>query len=188
MRTRTLPEARAIAAAYDFSGMQILADVGGGYGGLLTTILVENPAMQGILYDMPQVVAGAAPNLARAGVAERCQTIGGDFFISVPAGADGYLLKNILHDWNDERCITLLRHCRQGIQENGRLLVVEVLISPEERMNYAKFLDFKMLVLVNTGERSEAEYAQLLAAAGFRLTRVIPTQVDMYILEAVPVA
>ncbi len=187
MATQTTPWAHAVLDAYDFSGIDTLVDVGGGYGALLAAILTARPAMRGVLYDLPHVIAGAESSLTAAGIADRCGVVAGDFFESVPKGGDGYLLKYILHDWDDSRCETILRNCRDAMTPDGRLLVVEMLIVPGNEPDYAKFLDLNMLVLTGGRERSEEEYRRLFETAGFTLSRIVATPSELSIMEAVPV-
>jgi hypothetical protein len=179
--------AQAVVEAYDFSGLGTLVDVGGGHGSLLAAILAAYPPLRGILYDQPHVVAGARPTLEAAGVADRCAIIGGDFFERVPAGGDAYLLKHILHNWDEPRCAAILRNGRAALPADGRLLVVETLIPPGNEPSYGKYLDLGMLVLLPGCERTEAQYGELLEATGFTLSRVIGTRSELSVLEAMPV-
>jgi O-methyltransferase domain len=164
-------------------------DVGGGYGALLAAVLAAHPPpMRGVLYDRPHVVAGARPRLEAAGLAGRCDVAAGDFFAAVPEGGDAYLLKHVLHDWDDDRCAAILRNCRRAMAGGGgRLLVVEALLPPGNEPSYGKYLDVAMLVLLTGRERGGEEYARLLAAAGFALSRVVPTRSEVSVLEAIPV-
>jgi hypothetical protein len=187
MTDQNAAAAQAVVEAYDFSGLGTLVDVGGGHGSLLAAILAEYPPLRGILHDQPHVVAGARPTLEAAGVADRCDIIGGDFFASVPAGGDAYLLKHILHNWDEPRCAAILKNGRDALPADGRLLVVETLIPAGNEPSYGKYLDLGMLVLLPGRERTEAEYGELLAATGFELSRVIATRSELSILEAVPV-
>jgi hypothetical protein len=177
----------AVVQSYDFSGIAVLVDVGGGEGSLLASILAANPNLQGILFDQPHVVASAAPLLDRAGVAERCQIAAGSFFESVPAGADAYLLKNIVHDWDDETAIAILRRCREAIVDTGKLLVIERVIRPANEPDPAKFLDLTMLVMLGGRERTAEDFERIYAEAGFRLTRVISTGSGLSIIEGAPI-
>ena len=177
----------AIVDAYDFSGVRKVADIGGGYGALLATILAAHPAMQGILFDLPHVIAGSSPTLEAAGVMERCQVVSGDFFETAPKSGERYILKHILHDWDEDRCWMILRNCRQVMPAHGRLLIIEILISSANETDYGKFLDVNMLVLLRGRERTEAEYRAQLAATGFALSRVISTQSELSILECLPI-
>lgn len=190
MAEQTRPWSRAVLAAYDFSAAGTIVDVGGGYGALLAAILAAHAHVRGILLDLPHVVERARPLLADAD-ADRCTVVAGDFFDAVPAGGDTYLLKNILHDWDDERCVTILRNCRKAISAAGRLLVVEVII-PSGRghrhvPHYGHYFDLNMLVHLTGRERDEAEYRKLFDAAGFELSRVIETAADVSVLDARPV-
>ncbi|HEX4899724.1 MAG TPA: methyltransferase [Pyrinomonadaceae bacterium] len=186
MSSLTAAANKAIIASYDFSQIRKIVDVGGGHGALITSILNANPALKGILFDAPSVVAGAAERIQAAGLGDRCETIGGDFFQSVPGGADAYILKWIIHDWDDERAITILQHCRSGITSDGRLLLVDVVIPPGDEPHFGKFMDLNMLVITGGLERTEAEFKKLLASGGFSLVRVVPTESPFSIVEARP--
>lgn len=180
-------EADAVAAAYDFGGFGTLVDVGGGHGHLLATILKKTPKLRGVVFDAPHVVVGAAPLLKEMGVADRCTAEGGDFFKSVPAGGDAYILKHIIHDWNDADCGRILRNVRAVSKPGTKLLLVELVIPPGDDPHPGKILDLEMLIVASGKERTEAEYAKLVADAGFRLTRVVPTQSPASVVEAVAV-
>ncbi|OBF15675.1 methyltransferase [Mycobacterium sp. ACS4331] len=173
--------------AYDFSGCRRIVDVGGGHGGLLAAVLTRAPQASGVLFDRPSVVAGAADVLEPAGVATRCQTHGGSFFESVPAGGDTYLLKAIIHDWDDEQSVAILRNVRTAIADGGRVLLWEMVLPDGAPNNIGFLIDLEMLVSAGGRERTEAQYRKLLADAGFRLTRVVPTASPLSIIEAVPV-
>lgn len=177
---------RALVAAYDFSPFGTVIDVGGGHGRMLAAILAAYPTVRGVLFDQPRVVAGAESQLAAAGVAARCELVGGDFFESVPAGGDAYVLAQILHDWDDGRSARILANCRRAIAPNGRLLLVELVIAPGNAPDFGTFLDLHMMTLLGGRERTAEEYAALLAAAGFELGRVVPTGAGASIVEAVP--
>lgn len=177
----------AVMDAYDFSPFHTIVDVGGSYGTLLAAILRSNPTAQGILFDQPHVIATAGEQLEAAGVAERCTTVGGDFFVEVPAGGDAYLLAQILHDWDDECSVAILRQCRRVVPAHGKLLVIELVLPPGEEPFLGKWLDLHMLVMVGARERTAAEYEALFRAAGFALARVIPTTAGQSIVEAIPV-
>lgn len=176
----------AILSRYVFSGIRKLVDVGGGHGGLITSILEAHPEMRGVLFDAPSVIQGAQPRIEAAGLADRCETLGGDFFQSVPAGGDGYLLKWIIHDWNDERATTILRNCRNAISSDGKLMLVDVVIPPGREPHFGKFIDLNMLVMTGGLERTEEEFRRLLTASGFRLVRVVNTDSPISIIEAAP--
>ena len=179
-------EPPAVAAAYDFSAFRTIADVGGSTGNLLTTILAHHPAPRGILYDLPHVVRGATALIARRGQTDRVQIEEGSFFDSVPAGADAYILSHIIHDWNQEQCLTILGHCRRAMTPAGRLLLVEMVLPGGDTPHPGKMLDMVMLNVPGGEERTEAEYGALLDKAEFRLTRVVPTASLVSLVEAVP--
>ena len=187
MAEQTGTVAEAVAEVYDFSGMESVVDVGGGYGALLAAILRASPHLRGVLVDLPHTVEGARPRLEEAGVADRCETVAGDFFHSVPPGGSAYVLKYILHDWNDDQCVTILENCRKGMSDEARLLVIELLIAPGNAADYGKYLDLNMLVLTTGRERTREEYAGLFKTAGFELSRVVPTGRDLCIIEGKPV-
>lgn len=176
----------AILSRYDFSGIRKLVDVGGGHGGLITSILRARPEMTGVLFDSPSVIEGARSRIEAAGLADRCETVSGNFFQSVPAGGDGYILKWIIHDWNDERATTILKNCRNAISNDGRLMLVDVVIPPGSEPHFGKFIDLNMLVMTGGLERTEQEFRTLLEASGFRLTRVVTTESPISIVEAAP--
>ena len=185
MTSHSASDSAAVVNAYDFTGINKLVDVGGGHGALLAAILANNPHIHGVLFDAPHVVAGANDALVAHGVSGRCDALGGDFFASVPAGGDAYIMRHIIHDWDDERALTILRNCHQAMTKNGRLLVVEIVISEGNAPSLGKFLDLAMLVLVNSFERTAAEYSALFAQAGFKLTRIVPTASSYSVIEAV---
>jgi hypothetical protein len=165
----------AIVEAYDFSGIKRIADVGGGHGFLLASILRANPSMQGVLFDRPEVVE-SLPKGAFAGLQGRATVEGGSFFERVPDGCDAYIMKHIIHDWDDDHCRTILRLMREKLPRNGRVLVCDMVVSDEPGPTPAKMLDIEMLVMTVGGkERTEAEFAELFASAGLRLTRIVPT-------------
>ena len=176
--------AKAVASAYDFAAAQSVIDVGGGFGALLTAVLQRNQALKGALFDLPHVIAQAKgqfdPDLAT-----RVEFLPGDFFKAVPAGHDVYLMKYILHDWNDERSKAILASTRAAMRGRGKLLVVEVIVSPPNQSG-GKVGDVFMLVRTGGRNRTEPEYRALLGSGGFDLTRVIPTQSDLTIMEATP--
>jgi len=176
--------APAVVAAYDFAAVEKVVDVGGGYGGLLTAVLQAHPHLQGVLFETPTVGAEARRRLAAANVAARCSVMDGDFFAAVPSGGDRYLLQFILHDWDDERALTILRNCRRAMGPQSRLLLIETLIPPGDTPMLGKLLDLEMLVICGGREREEAEYQALLAAAGFTYLRTIPTLAPLSMLES----
>lgn len=177
--------AKAVVEAYDFSSVGKLADIAGGHGSLLAAILRANAHLRGLLFDMPQVIAGAPGQLEAEGVAGRCELAAGDFFESVPAGADAYLMKHIIHDWDDARALSILKNCHRAMPETGKLLLVEMVVPKGNEPHFAKIQDLEMLLSPGGLERTEAEFRELFAAAGFELKRIIPTASPMSIIEGV---
>ena len=177
---------RAVLDAYDLSGVGTLADVGGGLGTNLAAALVRYPAMRGLLFDQPQVVERARPRLEAAGVRGRCAVEGGDFFQEAPGGADAYLLGHILHDWDDARAGLILDNLRRAMPAGAKLLLVECVLPEGDGAPFGKLLDLQMMVVFGGLERTEEEYRRLLAAHGFRLTRVVPTAGEHSVIEGVP--
>lgn len=175
-----------IASACAVPNGALVADIGGGQGGFLAEVLRANPTARGLLFDRAEVVANPQ-RLATAALAGRYEVAAGDFFTTVPPGADLYVYKRILHDWDDERCIALLRRCREAIAAGGRLLVIDAVIPPGNDPHPAKIVDMVMLGILPGRERTEREFAQLLSAAGFELTRVIATHSMLAIVEGKPV-
>lgn len=179
-------ESKAVVAAYDFAGINTLVDVAGGHGLMLTTILKANRRMRGILFDLPHVIAGAPALLRSGGVADRCQIVSGDFFASVPAGADAYVMKHIIHDWDDERAAQILLSCHRAMRPGGKVLIVDAVIPPGNRAHFGKLLDLEMLVLTPRGrERTHPEFRELLKRSGFRLRRVVSTATHLSVIEGV---
>jgi hypothetical protein len=174
----------AVVAAYDFAPFSVVADVGGGRGSTLAAILRTYPSLRGILMDLPQVVADPSP-LEAAGVADRCELVGGDMLRGVPAGADVYLVKRVLMDWGDEQAIRILRNCAEAMQAGGRVLVIEMLLPPGNDPSPARAFDVLMLLAQPKGARirTEEDFRDLFTAAELRLTRVIPTASPNSILE-----
>ena len=175
--------APAIVAAYDFSGIGTLADIAGGHGFLLSQILKANPEMKGILFDMEQVVAGSRRALRAFGVEDRVETVSGDFFSEVPA-ADAYIMKHIIHDWDDERAIKILQTIRRAMKDDGKLLLAEMVIPVGNEPHPGKMLDLEMLTSPGGMERNEAEYAGLFERSGLRLNKVVPTASPFSVIEA----
>jgi hypothetical protein len=191
MATFAPQTASAIAAAYDFSKLGTVVDVGGGNGALLVGILGANPGLRGIVFDRPQAADGAKSRIVEAGLAARCQVVAGDFFASVPEGADAYLVKHVIHDWDDEKAVAILRNCRRAMGAGARLLIAEGVYPPridaslESRGAAAN--DVNMLVVSGGRQRSEEEFRSLYDAAGFALTRIVPTQNPMIcLIEGAP--
>jgi hypothetical protein len=181
-------EPPAVAAAYDFSRIGTLVDVGGGTGNLLTTILQANPGIRGVLHDLPHVAAQARDLIASRGLPDRCTVSEGSFFDALPEGGDAYMLSHIIHDWDEASCINILTNCRRAMTSSGRLLVVEMVIPPSNDFHPSKISDMIMLAFTPGGcERTAEEYAALFSKAGFSLTRVVPTASPVSVVEAVPV-
>lgn len=179
-------ETPAMLDAFDFSGFKTLVDIGGGNGSLLAAVLQRTPKLRGLLYDLPHVIERARGNLQAAGVAERCATEPGSFFERVPAGHDAYLMRHIIHDWEDAKAVTILSHIRKAIAPAGTLLLVEMVVPPGNDPGWVKFLDLNMLLIPGGQERTEAEYRQLLGKAGFQLARIVPTRTEISVLVAQP--
>jgi hypothetical protein len=187
MADRSRQEASAVVAAYDFGGFQQLVDVGGGSGLLLEAILRAAPRLRGVLLDRPTGVERARRRMEAAGLAGRCDCVVGDFFAAVPAGADAYLLSRVLHDWDDAEATRILATCRAAMAPGSRLLIVEA-VMPERALDgpAAVRMDLNMLMLLGGRERTAAEYATLLTAAGLQFGRVVPTRAaaGLSIIEA----
>ena len=179
--------AAAVVAAYDFSPFRRIVDIGGGNGTLLAEILKANPKLAGVLFDLPSAAERAAARMRDLGLADRCETVGGDFFKAVPAGADAYLLKHVIHDWNDERATEILKTCRRAMHGDARLLIVEGIYPPRidesDESRSAASNDVNMLVCTGGRQRSEAEFRVLYEAAGFRLSRIVPTAMGVKVIE-----
>lgn len=177
------------ARAYDFAGARRIVDIGGGLGALLAAILKTHPGMQGVVFDLPHAVKEAKAYLANEGVADRCDVVAGDFFESIPGGADIYILKNIIHDWNDERSIVLLRNCRRAMLPHGRLLVIEQVMPGRLEACQAHraiaWTDLVMLLAPGGCQRTDAEFRALFANAGLAVRRTTETALDYSIIEVV---
>lgn len=180
----------AVAAAYSFAPFRTVVDVGGGNGALLIGVLDANPALRGIVFDLPEAAARARTNIAASGLADRCEAVGGDFFEAVPKGGDAYLLKHVIHDWNDERAAAILKSCHRAMSRDGRLLLVEGVYPPrvDQSLESRSAAANDVNMLVNTGgrQRSEAEFRALYEAAGFTLSRIVPTQARVSVIEGTP--
>lgn len=188
MTSISLIENSAVVGAYDFSGIGKLVDVGGGHGYLLAAILKANREMRGVLFEMPHALEGAQKLLTEQGVRSRCEIVGGDFFAAVPPGGDAYILKHIIHDWDDERSIRILRKCHGAMRRGGKLLLAEVVIGTGGESTFGRLLDLEMLVLTPGGrERTREEFQKLYEATGFKLTGVVGTGTHISIVEGVAV-
>ena len=179
-------ENAAIAAAYRFSGIRTLVDVGGGHGSLLATILQANPKLTGVLFDLPAVIASARQDgrLTAKGIRERCRLECGDFFEAVPKGGDAYIMKRVLHDWDDEHCKKILSNCCAAMSEKGKVLVADAVIPPGNDPDRGKLLDIQMLVMGGQ-ERTKEEFAVLFRDAGLKLSRIVPTKCPLSIVEGI---
>jgi precorrin-6B methylase 2 len=190
MATFAPATAAALAAAYDFSQFGTLMDVGGGNGAILIGVLSANPGLRGIVFERRSAAEGARRKLAEAGFADRCQTVAGDFFEAVPEGADAVLLKHVIHDWDDEQATAILGNCRRALKPGAKLLIAEGVYPPridtslESRGAAAN--DVNMLVVAGGRQRSEQEFRSLYRAAGFELTKIVPTLARVSLIEGVP--
>ena len=163
------PIAKALAQAVDFGKLGTVVDVGGGHGGFITAILRAHPGVRGILTELDRALPGARAHVAASGLADRCDVVACDFFTDpVPSGAGWYLLAHVIHNWNDEQALAILRAVRAAVPDDGRLLLVEAIIPDDDSPHLAKDLDIRMITMVPGGGRTESEYARLLAEAGFR--------------------
>jgi hypothetical protein len=180
--------ASGVATSYPFSEVRRLCDVGGGIGTLLAPVLVRNPHLEAVLFDGPGVADSARTFLTQRGVAARVDIQAGNFFDFVPPGCDAYLLKNILHDWDDERVLQILRNCRKVMTPGNRLLVVELVVEAETMHGFGPLSDLQMMVVCDSGrERGRQEFERLYERAGFRLGRVLPTPLFMSVVEGIAV-
>ena len=177
----------AVLAVYDFSRFSRIVDVGGGYGHLVIALLQSYQDARGVVFDLPSAQDGARELIRSAGVENRCDVVVGSVFDAVPCGGDLYVLKSMLHGWDDNRCIDLLKNCRRAMSDDAVLMVVERLVPDGERPPlYPALVDMTLLVLGVGRERTPGEYGSILRAAGFRVVRVLPTATEFFVLEAVP--
>lgn len=177
----------AIICSYDFSAFNTVVDVGGGQGSLMTSILKAYPIVKGIVFDIPTVIEEAKSHLQAQGFADRCTVVSGNFFESVTAGGDAYLLKHIIHDWDEEKAIAILKNCHQAMSQHGTLLLFETIIPTGNASSFSKLFDLNMLVMTGGRERTQEEYQVLLLHAGFQLTQVIQTPSPISIIEALKI-
>jgi O-methyltransferase domain len=188
-RAMTMLSAAVIPAAieaYDFSGIGVLVDVAGGHGEVLMSILKAHPRMRGILVDLDHVIAGARPRLTAAGVADRVETVAGDFFKAVPAGGDAYIMKHIIHDWDDERAALILRNIHTALAaRGGKVILLEAVIQPDNEPGLGKVMDLEMMALPGGRERTAEEFRALFDRAGFTMTSITPTKSPLCVIEAV---
>jgi SAM-dependent methyltransferase len=182
--------AAAVLSVYDFSQFKIAVDIGGGQGGLLMAMLRANPTLRAILFDTSSVMGVMEEQLEGTGFAERCKLVAGDFFESVPDGGDVYLLSHVIHNWDDDHCIRILKNCRKAVGPEGRLLLIEMIMPTESGPSFSTYplvmTDLQMLVMTGGRERTESEFVRLLAAAGFKLERIVPTQALESLIECIP--
>jgi hypothetical protein len=182
--------ALAVAAVYDFAPLRTLVDVGGGNGALLIGILRAHPHLRGTVADRPETAERATQRIAEAGLADRCDAVGGDFFTEVPSGRDAYLIKHVIHDWDDERAVVILKNCRRAMTAESRLLVIEGVYPPRidqsQESRGAAANDVNMLVCTGGRQRSEAEFRSLFDASGFRLAAIVPTPAGVSVIEGRP--
>jgi hypothetical protein len=178
----------AVIEAYDFAGIGTLVDIAGGHGAVLSAILQKNRSMKGVLFDLDHVIAGAKPRLAAQGLADRVTTASGDFFKAVPPGGDAYIMKHIIHDWDDAKATVILKNIGAVLPKTGRVILIEAVIPDGNDPSFGKILDLEMLVMPGGKERTEAEFRALFAGAGFTLTRIAPTHSPLSVIEAKPAA
>ncbi len=176
-------ETQPMIEAYDFSQFQTVVDIGGGNGMTLIAVLKQYPHLQGILFDLPEVIKRAEAIVKTSGT-KQCTLTGGDFFKAVSSGGDAYILRHIIHDWPDDQAITILKNCRLAMKKGAKVLIVENVLPTDNRPHFGKWLDLMMLV-IGGKERTEEQYRQLLEQAGLKINRVIPTSVEISIVEAV---
>jgi hypothetical protein len=176
----------AALEAYDFSPFSTIVDVGGGHGFAICSILEKYPQLQGILFDLKDIVPGADKRICDLNLEKRCRAVHGDFFQSVPEGGDLYFMKHILHDWTDEQATTILRNCRRALdgKRNGRVVLLEFVVPPGNQPHPSKIIDIEMLFFPGGRERMEQEWRELFAGAGFRLSRLVPTKSPFSVIEA----
>lgn len=185
MTELSMIDSPAVADAYNFDGIHSIVDIAGGHGLLLATVLERNKHLKGTLYEMPHVLEGAAGGPLKT-VMDRCALSSGDMFSSVPPGADAYIMKHIIHDWPDDLCLKILKACRKSVNAGGKLLVIDNVIQPGNGFSPGKFLDLQMLIFPSGSERTEKQFRDLFAAAGWKLNRIIPTAAPDSIVEGVP--
>lgn len=177
-----------VVDAYNFGSIGKLVDVGGGHGRLISMILKAYPKMRGVLFDLPHAFEGGRKAIAEASLSDRCEVVSGDFFRSAPEGGDAYILSRVIHDWDDERAVAILKVVRKAMAPQSRLLLFETMIQSGHRLSYALLSDLNMVIRTGGCERSEAEYRALYKAAGFKLTRTVdtPSPTGMTIIEGKP--
>jgi hypothetical protein len=177
--------AYAVLMAYDFAGISSIVDIGGGQGKLLETVLQFNPDMRGTVFDTASTIQRAKRQRSNNSRGRRCSYLTGDFFTSVPPGADAYLLCGVIHDWDDSRAVAILRNCRQAMAKNSRVLLVDMIVPEAASASFSKLLDLNMLVMNGGRERTIAEIRALLNAADYKIARIVPTMAPQSVIEAV---
>jgi O-methyltransferase domain len=187
MTSMNFYETAAMLDAYDFTGINVLADIGGGNGSLISAVLGRYPNMKGILFDLGHVVGRARDNLKAADLAHRCSVMEGNFFESIPSGADAFLFRHIIHDWTDEQCIQILGHCRKVIPAHGKLLIVDCVVPAGNAPSLSKEMDMTMLTFPGGQERTEGQFSSLLGASGFKVKSVTPTTTMISVVEGKPI-
>jgi hypothetical protein len=175
-----------VIESYDFSGIRTLVDIAGGHGAVLSAILQKHPGMKGILMDVDHVVAGAKPKIEAQGLADRLTTASGDFFKAVPSGGDAYVMKHIIHDWDDEKAAVILSNIRKVLPKDGRVILIESVVRDGQEGAMSKVMDLEMLVMPGGRERTEEEFRALFDRAGFTLTRIVQTKSPLSVIEARP--
>lgn len=183
MKEKSTAVIKSALSSYDFSQFESIYDIGGGYGHFMSAILTQHPNVKGMIFDLPEVI-NSIPKKNPQGVNDRCQLYAGSFFDSIPKGADGYLLKSVLHDWDDEKAEQILKNCYEAMDSNSRLLIIEVVLLPQDQSLYANCMDFLMLTVTGGKERSLASFKEMLDRSGFTLQQVYPTSTEFSILAA----
>jgi hypothetical protein len=178
--------APVLLEAYDFSGIDTLMDVAGGHGAILCEVLSRYPQMKGILFDMPNVIEEATCHICEIKLDHRCHAIKGNFFESIPAGADAYYMQHIIHDWADEPALKILANCRRALESrrNGRVIIVDAVVPKTSEPHFSKMLDLEMLLMPGGRERTECQWRELLGTAGFEITRIVPMRASESVIEA----
>jgi ubiquinone/menaquinone biosynthesis C-methylase UbiE len=177
--------ADAVARAYPLPPGARIVDVGGGHGYQIEAFLLASAGTRGVIFDQPHVIDAARPRVQRTAVADRCELVAGDFFQAVPAGADLYVMRSVIHNWRDDQAIAILKNCRAAMAEGGKVLMVEVLVSPESTPRFGEILDLQMQLFTSGRERSADEHRWLYEQAGLRMTRIVPTTSFMQVVEGV---
>jgi hypothetical protein len=186
MTALSAPVIGAALEAYDFGQFGTIVDVAGGHGEVLMSILKKHPGVHGVLTDVGHVIEGARPRIASAGLGQRCQAVPCDFFQAVPEGGDAYVMKHIIHDWDDARATTILKNIAAAMgPKRGKVVLLESIIAAGDGPDFGKFLDIEMLTWPGGRERSESEFRTLFAGAGFELTKIVPTKSPLSVVEAV---